>query len=89
MGIVLNDQNNRTELQERIKSELREKIAKGQGAGPDPDTDEKLRKTPDFVKDSEYVKNYKKKPTKNSRVVGIVVVCIVVFVLIGILVAIS
>lgn len=88
MGIVLKNQDQRSELQERVANELREKINKTQGLEPERKLENEVE-TPDFVKDSEYIRDYKKKPMKNGRVVGIVVVSIIALVLIGVVIAIS
>lgn len=81
MGIVVNDQGGRSELQERLAAELKEKIAKQQGAGPTPEPD-----TPDLVKDSAYIEDYKKKYRPNGRVVGIITASAVILVVIGLII---
>lgn len=84
MGIVLKDQGQRSQLQERLAAELREKIAREQGAGPTPEPD-----TPDLVKDSAYVKDYEKKFRPNGRVVGIITASVITLVIIGLMIAIG
>ena len=88
MGIVLRNKDERSELQERVAAELREKINSTQGLEPDKKLKEKAE-MPDFVKDSEYVRDYQKKPMKNGRVVGIIVACVVVLFLVGLIIVIS
>jgi len=82
MGIVMKDQGQRSQLQERLATELREKIAREQGAGPKPEPD-----TPDLVKDSAYIKDYEKKFNPNGRVVGIIVASVIVLVVLGLVIA--
>lgn len=84
MGIIVNNQDKRSELQKRLEAELKEKIAKNQGAGPDPELE-----TPDFVNDSEYMNDYKKKFDPNNRIIGIVVASVIVLVIVGLLIAIG
>lgn len=84
MSIIVKDQGQRSQLQERLAAELREKIAKTQGAGPAPKPD-----TPDLVKDSAYMKDYEKKFSPNARVVAILVVCLVLAAIFGLVLMLS
>lgn len=77
----MKDQGQRSQLQERLAAELREKIAKEQGAGPTPEPD-----IPDLVKDSAYVKDYEKKFSPNGRIVGIIVASAIALVVIGLVI---
>lgn len=77
----MKDQGQRSQLQERLAAELREKIAKEQGAGPTPEPD-----MPDLVKDSAYVKDYEKKFRPNGRVVGVITACVVILVVMGLVI---
>lgn len=84
MSILMKDQGQRSQLQEKLAAELREKIAKEQGAGggpKPPKTD-----TPDFVKDSAYVKDYEKKFRPNGRVVGIIFASVILLVVLGLVI---
>lgn len=79
----MKDQGQRSQLQEKLAAELREKIAKEQNGGspkpPKPDT-------PDLVKDSAYVKDYEKKFRPNGRVVGIVGASVILLVILGLVI---
>jgi len=80
MSIIMKDQGQRSQLQDRLAAELREKIAKEAGAGKDFDPD-----TPDLVEDSAYLKSYQKKPSVNGRVVGLIVACAIVAIIIALI----
>jgi len=77
MAIIVNLPDKRSDLQRRISAELREKMAKsGSDKGDDP-VSRSVKKAPDLVEDSEYIKNYKKsKPIPRPVIVLIVLVAI-------------
>ena len=83
MGIIMNDQGGRSQLQEKLAAELKEKLAK---AGND-DGDkivEKIQKSPDLVDESAYVKDFQKKPRgENNRVMIIIIVSVAILALFG------
>lgn len=81
MALYLRDQGKRSELQERIAAELREKIA-SQSDTVNPDL-------PDGVEDSAYVKDFEKEQGPNSRVVALLVVLFVVLVVAGLILVLS
>jgi len=85
MGIMLNDQGGRSQLQERLAAELKEKLASsGNGSNKKNDIDETLQKSPNFVNESEYIKHFQKKPrSENNRVIILIVVCTVLIALFG------
>lgn len=51
MGILVQDNGERSRLQSKITADLREKARRSSGEG---------ERRPDFVEDSEYTRNYKK-----------------------------
>jgi hypothetical protein len=81
MALYLRDQGKRSELQDRIAAELREKMA-SQSDMEEPDL-------PDGVDDSAYLKSYEKKAGPNSRVVVLLVVLFVILVVIGLLIVLA
>jgi hypothetical protein len=79
MGIIVRNQENRSELQQRLAAELREKMARQSEPVDAPEL-------PDGVSDSAYVKDFEKKFQPNARVVGLIVVCVVVAALVGLVI---
>jgi hypothetical protein len=85
MGIIMNDQGGRSQLQERLAAELKEKLARA-GSDEGEKVVEHLQKSPDLVDESAYVKDFQKKPTgENSRVVAIIIVGVVILALFGLI----
>jgi hypothetical protein len=85
MGIVVKDQGERSQLQERLAAELREKLARS-GSGEGSKVPESLQQAPDMINDSAYIKDFQKKPKgENSRVVTIVVACVIILAVSGLI----
>jgi hypothetical protein len=83
MGILVNDQGGRSQLQERLAAELKEKLARA-GNDEGEKVVANLQKSPDMVNESAYVKDFQKKsPSQNSRVVAIIIAGVVVLVVFG------
>ena len=74
MALFVNDTGKRSELQEKLAAELREKMARtSEGDGESKLTED----LPDHVEDSAYVKGYEKsKPIPRVVIVAIVIVAI-------------
>ena len=85
MAMFINNTGKRSELQEKIAAELREKMAKA--SDDDNLISRSVKEAPDLVEDSEYIKSYKKsKPIPRPVIVLIVagaiaIVCGLVIVL--------
>ena len=89
MGIIVNDQGGRSQLQEKLAAELKEKLAKS-GNDEGDKVVEHIKKSPDLVDESEYVKDFQKKaPGENSRVIAIVIVGVVILAIFGFILIIS
>jgi hypothetical protein len=84
MGILVNDQGQRSQLQERLAAELREKLARA-GSDEGDKVAEHLQKTPDMVNESEYVRDFQKKAAgENGRVVAIIIVGVIILAVFGV-----
>jgi len=81
MALFINNTGKRSELQEKLATELREKMARqssGDGDGDDH-ISRSVKEKPDFIEDSQYVKGYEKsKPIPRQVIVLIVLVVIAV-----------
>jgi hypothetical protein len=85
MGIIVNDQNGRSQLQERLAAELKEKLARA-GSDEGNKVSEHLQKTPDMTSESAYIKDFQKKPkSENNRVAAIIIAAVAVLMLFGLM----
>jgi hypothetical protein len=83
VALFVTDTGKRSELQERLAAELREKMAR-----TSEDGGEKLivDESPDLVEGSAYVKNFEKRPSVNGRVVALIGVLVVAAVVCGLVI---
>lgn len=89
MGIIVNNQGGRSQLQERLAAELKEKLERA-GNDEGEKVVEHIKKTPDLVNESEYVKDFQKKPRgENGRIIAIIVISVAVLVLFGLVLIVS
>ena len=88
MAIIVTNTGKRSELQEKLAAELREKMARsGSDEGDDP-VSRSIKKAPDLVEDSAYVKDYKKsKPI--PRFVVILIIAVVIIIVAGLVIALA
>jgi len=78
MALFIQNQGKRSELQEKLAAELREKMAK-QAADDGDKSYKAAEELPDYVEDSAYVQSYKKsKPIPRQVVVLIVLVAVAI-----------
>jgi len=83
----MKDQGQRSELQERIAAELREKMAR-QGSDDGENKSKLVEELPDHVEDSAYAQSYKKsKPI--PRQVWILIVSVVAVAVCGVVIALA
>ena len=82
MALFLREQGKRTELQNKLASELREKLARESEMADKPDL-------PDGVDDSAYMKSYEKKDGPNSRVITLLVILAVVIIIGGLVIVLA
>ncbi|GHU07264.1 hypothetical protein FACS189431_1520 [Alphaproteobacteria bacterium] len=83
MALFVTDTGKRSELQERLAAELREKMARaGEGGGEPSIVDE----SPDLVEDSSYIKDFEKKSSVNGRVVALVGILVAVALVCGLVI---
>ena len=73
--MFITDQGKRSELQEKISAELREKMA--QQSNPEGEAKD-LQETPDHVEDSAYIKDFEKSTPLSRAVVLVIVGAVVV-----------
>jgi hypothetical protein len=83
MGILVQDNGGRSQLQERLAAELKEKLARA-GSDEGEALNQKLQKTPDLASESAYVKDFEKKPSgENGRVLMIIIVGVAIVAIFG------
>ncbi|MDR3125585.1 MAG: hypothetical protein LBU20_00720 [Candidatus Nomurabacteria bacterium] len=89
MGIIVNDKSGRSQLQERLAAELKEKLARA-GSDEADKLAANLQKTPDMVSESAYVKDFQKKPAgENGRVAAIIIAAVAVLAIFGLVLTLS
>ena len=78
MALFVTDTGKRSELQEKLAAELREKMARSSDDGGEK-LKAKLDEEPDYVEDSAYIQSYQKsKPIPRVAIILIVAVIILV-----------
>lgn len=82
MALFLREQGKRTELQNKLAADLREKIARESEMADQPDL-------PDGVDDAAYMKGFEKKEGPNSRVITLLVILAIVIMVGGLVIVLA